>query len=108
MFSELSVFLATGGIFATLQFYKLNCLVGNNQFCLVLKTEAAPVFWVFKGGVCLFQLHLRDECCAVSHEVILCLDHLYSCILNCVTFLCVSNESLCLNGVLRPALVPFV
>ena len=82
MFSELSVFLVSSGTFTTLQFHKLNCLVGNNQFCLVLKTKAVLVFWVFKGGVCLFQSHLRDECCAVSREFILCLDHLYPCILN--------------------------
>ena len=37
MFSELSVLLVSGGIFVTLQFYKLNCLFGENKFCLVFQ-----------------------------------------------------------------------
>ena len=54
MFGELSVFLVSGGIFVTLQFHKLNRLVCDNQLCLIVKAEAVPIFWVFKGGVRLF------------------------------------------------------
>ena len=108
MVCKLSVLLVSSGTSTTLQFHKLNCLVGDNQVCLFLKTKAVPVFWVFKGRVRLFQLYPWDECCAVSREVILCLYHLYPRILNCVTFRCVSDESLCLNGVLRLAPVFFV
>ena len=70
MFSELSVFLVPSGTSTTLQFHKLYYLVGNNQVCLVLKTKAVPVFWVFKGRVRLFQLYPGDECCIISREVI--------------------------------------
>ena len=108
MFHKLSVLLMSGGTSMTLQFHKLNCLVGDNQVCLFLKTKAIPVFWVFNGRVRLFQLYPWDECCAVSREVILCLYQLYPLILNCVTFCCVSDESLCLSGVFHLALVSFV
>ena len=54
MFDGLSILLASGGIFVTLQFQELNRLVSNDQFCLILQAKAVPVFGLFEGGIRLF------------------------------------------------------
>ena len=54
VFHGLFVFLMFGGVFVTLQFEKLNCLISNDQFGLVLQAKAVLVFRVFEGGIRLF------------------------------------------------------
>ena len=102
------VFLVSCDTSTALQFHKLNCLIGDNQVCFFLKAKAVPVFSVLKGRVCLFPLHLWEECRDTSRQIIFCLYQLYPSILNCIFFRCVSDELLCSIGVLSLAPIPFV